>query len=86
MDVRTNLGRIGHDKMKYKGTPQACVARTISTARSDGRLLRSHFIVWLPFTFPSALMGTDNSIQPACTHDRKPLNIIAVLMTTALGK
>jgi NRPS condensation-like uncharacterized protein len=43
-DVRTNLGKIDHEEMKYKGTPQACTARMRSTARSDGRLLRSHFV------------------------------------------
>jgi len=41
----SNLGRIRHEEMKYKGTPQACVARMISTACDDGRLLCSHFMV-----------------------------------------
>jgi len=40
----SNLGKIDHEEMKYKGTPQACTARMRSTARSDGRLLRSHFV------------------------------------------
>lgn len=43
--MRTNLEGIGHNEMKYKGTPQACVARRINIACNDGRLLRSHFIV-----------------------------------------
>ena len=84
--MRTNLGRIGHDETKYKGTPHACVARMINTACNDGRLLRSHFIVRQPFVCPSLLPGIGTSTHPACTHDHKPLNRIAVLMTTALGR
>ena len=84
--MRTNLGRIGHDETKYKGTPQACVARMISTACNDGRLLRSHLIVGQPSACPPLLPGIATSTHPACAHDRKPLNRIAVLITTALGR
>ena len=84
--MRTNLGGIGHDEMKYKGRPQACVARMISAACNEGRFLRSHFIVRPPFTCPSLLSGTGTSTHPACTHDRRPLSRIVLLMTTALGR
>ena len=80
-DMPTNLGKIGHDEMKYRGTPQACVTRMISTACNDGRLLCFHFTV-----LPSLLPETSTSTQPACTQERRPLNSIAVLMTTALGR
>lgn len=84
--MRTNLGRMGHDEMKYKGTPQACVARVINTACNDGRLLRSHFIIEPVPACPSFPPAAGTSIHPACTHDRKPLNRMAVLITTALGR
>lgn len=80
------LGSMLHDRTKYRATPQLCVARMIRTACNDGRLLRSHFILLLPFILPPSLEGTDISTQPACTHDRRPLNRIAVLITIALGK
>lgn len=82
------LANMGFDIAENNNSPRMCVAINIPKACSTGLRIRilGFFITSFASTFSVVTAGVSSSIHAALTHSYKPVNIMATLMMTALGK